>query len=105
MSAVYGSIVLAAGVILFSFVMLAFRRPDRPAWTQWPTMETTVAIVFTALFALAFSLLFEFMVEFKRQSFGAVEGAVVAAVVVVTAVIWKALRVRARLAEYDTGQH
>lgn len=104
MIAVYGLLVMAASILLFTCAVLAFRRPSPPRWTTLPTMETTVTIVFTAAVAFGFGFFAKYFLAPKVQSFGTVEIAATTAILVGFVVCWRIMKPGKRLAAYEAEE-
>lgn len=104
MLAVYGLLVMAVSVLLFTYAVLAFRRPMPPKWTTLPTMEATVTIGFTGAVAFGFGVLIKHLLGGKAQTFGMIEGILVAAILVGFVVCWRIMKPGKRLAAYEVEE-
>ena len=104
MLAVYGLLVMAVSVLMFTYAVLAFRRPMPPKWTTLPTMEATVTIGFTGAVAFGFGVLIKHLLGGKAQTFGMIEGILVAAILVGFVVCWRFMKPGKRLAAYEAEE-
>jgi xanthine/uracil permease len=105
MLAVYGVLVIAVTILLFTLTILVFRRPNPPAWTKNGVVEQSVALAFTVALAVGFGLGVQFFFTFKDNSFGAVEGTLevglVVGIVVAAVVIFRLINPTKKLREYE----
>lgn len=104
MLAVYGLLVMAVSVLLFTYAVLAFRRPSPPRWTTLPTMEATVTIAFTGAVAFGFGFFVKYFLASKVHSFGMIEIAATAAILVAFVVCWRIMKPGKRLAAYEAEE-
>lgn len=104
MLAVYGTLVTAVTVILFTAVVIKFRDPNRPGWMKGGFVEQTVALGFTTAIAMGIGLLAQFVFTLKDHTFGAVEGGLIIAIIAVAVVIWRLMRPMQRLREYEQAK-
>lgn len=104
MIAVYGLLVMAVSILLFTYAVLAFRRPSPPRWTTLPTMEATVTIGFTGAVAFGFGFLVKHLLGAKTEPFGTLEGVLAAAILVGFVVCWRMMKPGKRLAEYEAEE-
>lgn len=104
MIAVYGLLVMAASILLFTCAVLAFRRPSPPRWTTLPTMEATVTIAFTGAVAFGFGFFVKYFLAPKVQPFGTVEIAAAAAILIGFVVCWRIMKPGKRLAAYEAEE-
>lgn len=104
MLAVYGLLVMAVSILLFTYAVLAFRRPSPPRWTTLPAMEATVTIAFTGAVAFGFGFLVKHLLGAKTEPFGTLEGVLAAAVLVGFVVCWRSMKPGKRLAAYEAEE-
>ncbi len=104
MLAVYGLLVMAVSVLMFTYAVLAFRRPSPPKWTTLPAMEATVTIGFTGAVAFGFGVLIKHLLGGKAQTFGMIEGILVAAVLVGFVACWRIMKPGKHLAAYEAEE-
>jgi len=100
MYAVVGTLFLALGVLVFSIVMLASRKPNPPAWTTYTLTHEVVAIGSVSLGGFGIAFVAESAASLKQQPLTTIHFMLIASILVVFAFVWMRLKVRKTLAEY-----
>jgi hypothetical protein len=101
MLAVYGVLLTAATILLFTLTILVFRRPNASKWTKSGFVEQSVALAFTTAISVGVGLVAQFVFTIKDRAFGAVEIGLIAGILVAAVVLFRRIDPVRKLREYE----
>jgi amino acid transporter len=100
---VYGTAGLTLAVLLYAIVLIGCRNPRKPAWTHDFLVGNIYVPAMIVLCVLGLGCLFSFLVSIGRHPVDWIDVALAAGVAAGGLVLWKALGVKKRLADYAAG--
>jgi drug/metabolite transporter (DMT)-like permease len=92
MSAIIGTLLIASGIVMFSWSVLQYRRPNPPSWTRQENYAIGFSMAITAAFSLGFASYVHLIALEAHESFGALEWGAIVVCYVAVAIFLLALR-------------